>query len=134
MSASTPTVGLCLLSRVDEISHVIEGESTKRVCFALELERSKVESMYRLSGYINAIPSKRLRDALLDMHKAALENIERQFHARMVSAQRRYLDSIVSDARVSARFPRDALGAFEYMNALCLDLDARDSRLYERFF
>jgi len=135
MSASTPTVGLCLLSRVDEIVHVIEGESTKHACFALELERSKVESMHRLSGYINAIPSKRLRDALLDMHKTALENIERQFHARMVSAQRRYLDSIVSDARVSSRTPpRDLLGAFEYMCALCLDLNARDSRFHERFF
>ena len=135
MSASTPTVGLCLLSRVDEIVHVIEGESTKHACFALELERSKVESMYRLSGYINAIPSKRLRDALLDMHKTALENIERQFHARMVSAQRRYLDSIVSDVRVSSRTPpRDLLGAFEYMCALCLDLNARDSRFHERFF
>lgn len=135
MSASTPTVGLCLLSRVDEIVHVIEGESTKHACFALELERSKVESMYRLSGYINAIPSKRLRDALLDMHKTALENIERQFHARMVAAQRRYLDSIVSDVRVSSRTPpSDLLGAFEYMCALCLDLNARDSRFHERFF
>jgi hypothetical protein len=45
------------------------------------------------------------------------------------------LDSIVSDVRVSSRTPpRDLLGAFEYMCALCLDLNARDSRFHERFF
>ena len=127
------TLGLTLLSRVDDITHIIDGEKTRHSMFALELERSKVEALYRVSGLVNEIPSKRLRDGLDDLHKSVLENIARQYHARMLQAQRMFLNSIISDIRVLDE-PKSVIEAFEFVCALSFDLDAHDARLRERAF